>query len=77
MFELCGGALWCQTSVSEGWGPTSAQRGGGDGAGLLAPPQSRVGLQVDGVGGGSFQVVELVSEGGFTDGLLQLCAVRL
>lgn len=48
---------------------------GGDGVGLLASSQSRIRLQVDGVGGGCFQVVDLVSEGVLTDGLLQLCAV--
>lgn len=48
---------------------------GGDGVGLLASSQSRIRLQVDGVGGGCFQVVDLVSEGGLTDGLLQLRTV--
>lgn len=56
---------------------TSPQGGGGDGAGLLAAPQGGVRLKIDGVGGGWLQVVKLVSEGCFTDSLLQFCTVRL
>lgn len=55
--------------------PTAPLCCGGDGAGLLAAPQGGVGLQVDGVGGGCFQVGHLVVEGGLADGLLQLGAV--
>ncbi len=58
-------------------GPTSPLCCGGDGAGLLASSQSRISLQVDGVGGGCLQVVDLVSEGRLTDGFLQLRTVRL
>lgn len=55
--------------------PTAPLCCGGDGAGLLAAPQGGVGLQVDGVGGGCFQVGHLVVEGGLADSLLQLGAV--
>ena len=58
-------------------GQTSSQRGGCDAVGPLTSSQSRVGLQVKVVSGGLLQVVEVVCEGAFTDGLLQLCTVRL
>lgn len=53
-----------------GAGLTAPLCRGGDGAGLLASSQSRIRLQVDGVGGGRVQVIDLVSEGGLTDSLL-------
>lgn len=54
---------------------TASLGGRHDGPGLLASPQSGVGLQEDAVGGGCFQAVDLLAEGGLADCLLQLCTV--
>ena len=56
---------------------TAPLRGAGDGARLPAAPLGGVGLQVDGVGGAGLQLLDVVAEGVFTDGLLQLSTVGL